>query len=93
MTESLMDEAARIISGQRRQDYGPVSESFQRIAVMWSAYVGVELSTLDVANLMILLKVCRARNGYHRDSFVDIIGYAALTEQLRSESTPDSVKE
>lgn len=93
MAESLIDEAARIISGQRRQDYGPVSESFARIAAMWSAYVGVELTTIDVANLMVLLKVCRARNGYHRDSFVDIIGYAALTEQLQGEPTTDSAEE
>lgn len=81
--ESILQEAERIINGQRAEDYGDASESFNRTAGMWSAYVGADLSALDVANLMILLKVSRTRNGFHRDSHVDICGYAGLSDQLR----------
>lgn len=79
---SILQEAERIINGQRAADYGDARVSFERIAGMWSAYLGAELGALDVANLMILLKVSRAKNGFHRDSYVDIGGYAGLTNQL-----------
>lgn len=42
----------------------------------------VSLSTADVANLMILMKVSRAQNGFHRDSYVDIAGYAGCVEKM-----------
>ena len=80
--EPILDEAFRLISGQRRADYGDAQTSFDRIAGMWSAYLGHDLTGLDVVNLMCLLKVARAKNGFHRDSYVDICGYAALSEQL-----------
>ncbi|WP_181022357.1 DUF6378 domain-containing protein [Mycobacterium avium] len=86
MSETVLQEAERIINGQRREDYGSVSESFNLIAGMWSAYLGKELSGHDVANLMVLLKIARAKNGYHRDSYVDIAGYAGCTEKLEQEA-------
>ncbi|SKU71409.1 Uncharacterised protein [Mycobacteroides abscessus subsp. massiliense] len=82
-SESILQEAERIIHGQRAADYGDARTSFERTAAMWSAYLGAELGALDVANLMILLKVSRTKGGFHRDSYVDIGGYAGLTDQLR----------
>ncbi|WP_143119979.1 DUF6378 domain-containing protein [Mycobacterium marinum] len=88
---SILDEAKSLINGQRRQDYGGITESFTVIAGMWAAYLGREITCHDVANLMVLLKTARARNGYHRDSYVDICGYAALTEVLDAEATTPEV--
>lgn len=82
-SESILQEAERIINGQRAADYGDARVSFERTAAMWSAYLGAELGALDVANLMILLKVSRTKGGFHRDSYVDIGGYAGLTDQLK----------
>lgn len=86
-SESILDEANRIIHGARRQQYGGVQESFQLIADLWNGYLkglpaSTHLSAPDIAGMMILLKVARSINGWHRDSYVDIAGYAALTEQL-----------
>lgn len=36
---SITDEAKAIVIGDRQQDYGDMSESFTRIAGMWSAYL------------------------------------------------------
>ncbi|AII27227.1 hypothetical protein SEA_OMNICRITICAL_56 [Mycobacterium phage OmniCritical] len=80
--ENVLQEAQRLIFGDREQQYGNPSESFDRIAGLWSAYIGTELNGLDVANLMILLKVSRTKGTYHRDSYVDIAGYAGLGERL-----------
>ena len=78
MAETILEEAQRLIRGDRDQEYGDVSVSFERIANMWTAYLGTDVNEADVASMMILLKTSRTRNGYHRDSFVDIAGYAAL---------------
>ena len=40
------------------------------------------ITEMDVANLMILLKVSRAQNNFDRDSYVDIAGYVACAETL-----------
>ena len=84
MTESILEEAQRLIHGDRAKDYGDVTENFTRIADMWGAYLGQSdmLTPHDVAQMMILVKVARQAGGYHRDSNVDIAGYAALDEQV-----------
>lgn len=85
-TETVLQEAERLINGDRQDTYGGASESFGRIASLWSAYLGHEVSALDVTNLMILLKVSRTKGSYHRDSYVDIGGYAGLGERLHEEA-------
>jgi hypothetical protein len=82
---SIQKEVADIISGQRQTDYGNASESFDRIAKLWSAYLGMRVYKRDVANLMILLKVSRDRNRPKHDNMVDIIGYATLADLLNGE--------
>ena len=85
--ESITDEAQKIINGPRRDDYGPVEESFQQIATMWSALFGKEITSKDVALAMICLKVCRESGPKHtRDSLVDIVGYTLLLEKIEQGS-------
>jgi len=84
--KTLLQEADAIINGERQKDYGPPAESFGRIARLWSDYLDQELTALDVANLMILLKVSRAKTGgFHRDSYVDCAGYAGAAELIMKE--------
>lgn len=85
MYSSILDEADNLINGQRAEDYGDAQENFKRIADMWSAYLGEPdfFSGVDVARMMILLKISRLASGtFHRDALVDIAGYAALEEKL-----------
>jgi hypothetical protein len=77
-SELVLEEANRIIHGERAQTYGPAEDSFARIGALWSAYLDVEVDAYDVAMLMVLMKVSRAKNSPHHDSHVDIAGYAAL---------------
>ena len=97
---TVCQEANNIINGQRLKDYGGVTESFQQIADFWSTYLSrnvvkafpdgqignmpVVLLAEDVANMMILMKISRAQNGYHRDSYVDIAGYAGCAEKIKN---------
>lgn len=78
----ILQEASELINGDRAQDYGDVTENFQRIAQLWSAYKDEFFYPHDVSMMMILVKVARQSEGYHRDSAVDIAGYAALDEKV-----------
>lgn len=82
-TPSISEEAAAVVAGDRAADYGDVNESFARIAKLWSAYTGITISPWDVAQMMILLKVSRAKTSTKRDTLVDIAGYAECAGQLK----------
>lgn len=86
---SVLAEASGIIYGDREKTYGHPSKNLDVIADMWNAYMkgritaeNYLLNAKDVAAMMILLKAARlANNQSHRDSVVDICGYAALIER------------
>lgn len=84
---SITEEAQKLVNGDRQKDYGDMQESFNRIAGLWSAYLGVGVNALDVAKMMILLKVSRAKNNNHRDSYIDIVGYVECADQLMGKVT------
>lgn len=79
----ILREAEENICGQREQDYGSPENNFQLIADLWSDYLGTKVSSIDVAMMMVLLKVARIKNGGGSgDSFVDIAGYAACGGEI-----------
>jgi hypothetical protein len=79
---NVFDEAKEIISGPRRESFGPAKQSFQRIAEMWSVILHRPVTASQVAQCMIGLKLVREANSHHRDNVVDIIGYAGLIEEI-----------
>lgn len=89
-SQSILDEAKSIVSGARRKAYGHPENNFQRIADLWAAYLRCAYPTFDVgvtredvALMMILMKVARLiESPDHRDSLVDLAGYAATIELL-----------
>lgn len=74
----VLETAHDIIHGDRPKHYGHPSINFNRIAQSWSQYKSTEITPMDVCVMMILLKAQRMAEGYHRDSVIDIGGYAAL---------------
>ena len=79
---TLAEEASSIVNGDRRTDYGKPERNFERIAHLWTGYArakgwNIEITASDVSPLMRLLKEARIiENPTHRDSHVDLIGYA-----------------
>jgi Domain of unknown function (DUF6378) len=76
----LLDTAKAQVTGQRQQDYGSPEDNFGRIAALWNVYLNGKtvISPHDVSALMILLKVARLMaTPEHKNSWVDIAGYAA----------------
>jgi hypothetical protein len=82
----VLEDAARVIHGPRRQAYGPVEESFDGIATVLNVVLRkklvVELDGQDVALMMMSMKLCREANEHSWDNLVDLAGYAALKGQL-----------
>ena len=87
----ILNTAAELISGDRAATYGDATVSHQRIADLWSTYLGTPVSAVDVAMCMVLLKVSRSKGGDKpgkMDTFVDIAGYAALCAEFEAATIP-----
>ena len=83
-----VEEALDLICGPRMEYYGPPNENLEDIAASWTPYARRVLEQkgrfdgTDVCMMMVILKAVRQVRGYHRDSVVDIGGYAELAEVL-----------
>ena len=77
VSESILDTAKKLVHGDRGKDYGHPRDDFERIAAIWSVRIGKVLTPEDVAWCMIAVKMSRlCTSPHHRDSMVDIAGYA-----------------
>ena len=84
-TECL-ETAKNIVNGARQENYGSPESNFKNIAELWTTYFNTakntedwyDITPVDVANMMILMKMARLMNKPdHEDSWVDIAGYAS----------------
>lgn len=90
----VLDEAKRLICGDRNNQYGPPGKDFNRAAqALTSLGFGKEsaagdghcevLDDHDIATIMIVLKLSRIMWSSHkRDSWVDVAGYAACGAEV-----------
>lgn len=83
MEDEILEKAKERLNHERE-----VTDDTQlrEIAELWTTYLhyGVRLSEMDVALMMVLLKVARANHrvdGKLTDDFVDICGYGALASR------------
>ena len=94
MTESITDEAQRIVNGDRNDAYGDPDQDLADIGQAWSATLNAWRARSEhedafvpaipariVALMMIQLKVIRSAHRHHRDGLVDIVGYALCAER------------
>ena len=92
--ELLLREAESLVCGSRNATYGNPEDNFRNIAESWNVFMWqrepgsrhrVFFGPQDVAHMMILLKLARlATNPNHRDSLVDIAGYAACAADCQA---------
>ena len=79
---------------ERGQQWGNAISTHERIAAAWTATLGHIVNPVDVALMMIQLKVIRAQiNPDEKDSFDDIEGYARIAKQIMGhEANPELQK-
>ena len=75
-------DAIRLVDEDRQEAYGPPEENLQRIADMWSGYLGHRVSKEDVSLMMVLLKISRSKAGYARDNAVDGVAYFLIHDSM-----------
>lgn len=94
--ESILEEATRLVTGDRQASYGPPDQDFARTAKMWEALLEdgitqlgqhgkfrLHITPAQVAMCMIALKLSRETHQKKRDNRVDIAGYAHCLEVCR----------
>ena len=73
----FLKEVEGIICKDRNEQYGEPEDNFKRIAVFWSNYLDREITSADVAVMMVLFKAARVSASPDKaDSWVDMAGYA-----------------
>ena len=84
MTRSeILKRADEIINGERQDRYGNAEDNFDLIGDLWSAYLGKDIIATDVAHMMTLFKIARAKTGVgDADSYIDAAGYMAIGGEI-----------
>lgn len=88
----LLTEAARLVSEDREAQHGPKLRNHQNIAELWNAYLRIRrdpaapLSAVDVAHMMVALKLARTQlGGMNIDDYRDMAGYAGCAGEMAAE--------
>jgi hypothetical protein len=82
--EPITAIAQRLTMGGRQDEYGHPYDDFARIAALWSTLLGVPVTSQEVGLCMIALKMARlCHSTFHRDSLIDIAGYANCLDMIR----------
>lgn len=79
---SVALQAHKAIHGIKKEAYGPVNESFHMIAKVASIGCNKDISSEDIAMIMLAIKYVREAHKHNRDNLVDFCGYADLLQQL-----------
>lgn len=82
-SETILEEAQRLVHGPRQGDYGHPFDDYTRTARMWEAILGVPQGTITprIACLMMAaVKISREVHRPKRDNLTDLAGYAACAQ-------------
>lgn len=81
--KAILEAAEKCVCHDRQDTHGRPEDSFGDIADLWAAYKGVDFDPFDVAMMMSLLKVARAKaNPQHTDNYIDLCGYGSIAGEL-----------
>jgi len=84
--DSILSEAEKAVLGARQEAYDHPLDNFRRIAGLWSVILGIPVTEEQHVLCMLAVKIARLMNTPdHRDSIVDLAGYAATLELLQTE--------
>ena len=89
--EQILNKAMEIITKDRENAYGKPEDNFGMISKLWNTYLRIEppdeLSAVDVACMMCLLKLARIATGKTNiDNFIDLCGYAGCGGEISGRS-------
>lgn len=86
--ETILQEADRLINGDRQKAYGNAFDDFSTTARLWEVVLGLKANSISpeqVALCMVQLKVSRELRNPKRDNRVDMAGYTGCLEKVIQE--------
>lgn len=90
-SESVLDEAQRLVTGGRGEAYGHPLDDYTRTAAFWTILLadkllpGAQITAQDAIRCMIAVKLSRDVNAPKRDNRTDIAGYALCLQMADDE--------
>lgn len=79
----ILDTAKHCVTVDRANTHGDAEQNFGLISAFWTAYLNKNIKPHDVAVMMTLLKLARAKsNPAHADNWVDGCGYLACGGEI-----------
>lgn len=85
MSETILQEAQRLVYGDRGEAYGHPLDDFTKSARMWSVILGCDVTAEQVGLCMMAVKISRQMNKPKRDNMTDAAGYAATVQMCIEE--------
>lgn len=86
----VINEAVKLVAGDRGRTHGDKHDNFTKIARVWNAYLRnanpahIDIRPDQAADLMELMKVARRQSGtFNPDDYVDAAGYAGVAFEAR----------
>ena len=79
----ILDTAKEYVTKDRAATHGNAESNFGLIAAYWSAHLNKNIKPHDVAVMMTLMKLARAKsNPKHTDNWIDGCGYLACGGEI-----------
>jgi hypothetical protein len=82
---NILQEAEKLVSGDRNDYYGNPSVKYGLIAKLWSLILHTKITPEQVILCMIAIKLIRESIKHKRDNLVDLAGYAKLLAMVLDE--------
>ena len=82
--ETVIQEAQRLVYGDRARDYGLAGREAEKVASGWSVITGAKILPEHYPLCMAWLKIVRQTNMPKRDNLVDLAVYAGVAEKIEN---------
>lgn len=86
--QSILQEADKIVKGDRQADYGDTVANFKHIANIASAIRQKQFTAEDCCVVLMAVKLAREQFKHKRDNLVDLAGYTEILNQIKEDETP-----
>jgi hypothetical protein len=84
----ILDTAKHIVTVDRAATHGDAERNFGLIATYWSAHLDAIVTATDVAVMMTLFKLARAKGNIgNAENWIDGVGYMACGGEIATEQS------